>query len=56
MTGRPPPSPEVKAAIKKFVDLQREKYGPDWKKILAAEMAAKTAPVLEALLKLGKKP
>lgn len=45
-------SPEVKQMISKFVQIQRLKYGPDWKNILAAEMAAKTAPVVEKLLVL----
>jgi hypothetical protein len=56
MASRPEPSPEVKKIIGEFCRIQREKYGEDWKKILAKEMAAKTTPVLEALLKLQKKP
>lgn len=53
-TDRPNLSPEAKAYIAEFVRIQREKYGEDWKKILAAEMAAKTAPVMEAFLKLQR--
>lgn len=48
------PSAEVKAILKEFCELQRAKYGPDWKKILAAEMALKSAPVLRRLLELQK--
>lgn len=44
------PSPEVKAILKEFCNMQRAKYGPDWKKILAAEMTEKTMPVILALL------
>lgn len=44
------PSPEVRAILKEFCNIQRAKYGPDWKAILAAEMAAKSRPVLERLL------
>jgi hypothetical protein len=47
-------SPEVKAIIKEFCEFQRVKYGPDWKRILAEEMAAKTAPVISALLEIQK--
>ena len=56
MTQRPEPSPVVKKIIGEFVRVNREKYGPDWKKILAKEMADQSRPVLEALLKLQKKP
>jgi putative transposase len=50
---RPEPSPEVKAILKKFCDIQREKYGPDWKKILAAEMAEKSRPFVETMFNAG---
>ena len=33
------PPPEVRAILKEWCDMQREKYGPDWKRILAREMA-----------------
>jgi hypothetical protein len=33
----------------------RQVYGPDWKKILAKEMATKSSPFIEALLKLQKR-
>ena len=56
MGDRPEASPEVKAIIREFCRIQREKYGPDWKKILAKEMAGKSAPFIEAFLKLQKKP
>jgi hypothetical protein len=55
MVTRPEPSPEVEALVKAFCDKQREKYGSEWKKILGKEIAAKTAPVFEAILKLTKK-
>jgi len=48
------PSPEVRAILKQFCDIQREKYGPDWKRILAKEMTEKTAPVIDKLLSLGR--
>ena len=40
--------------IRDWVKRNQEKYGPDWKSKLAAEMAAKTAPTLERLLELQK--
>ncbi len=54
MTERAVPSPEVKAMIRNFCQIQHEKYGPDWKQILAKEMAEKATPVLEKLLALQK--
>lgn len=51
---RAEPSEEVKAVIREFVRVQRERYGENWKDVLAAEMAAKTAPVVDMLLKLKK--
>lgn len=45
------PSPEAKAIIKQWCDLNREKYGPDWKNILAKQMADASRPYLEALFK-----
>ena len=44
------PSPEVKAVFKTFVDIQREKYGPDWKEKLSKEMAAQSVKTLGPLL------
>jgi hypothetical protein len=49
------PPPEVRAILKSWIAQQREKYGPDWKEILAAEMAAKTEPVISAMLKLTRR-
>lgn len=34
------PSPEVRALIKQWVALNQQKYGPDWKRLLAQEMTA----------------
>lgn len=51
MTQREP-SPEVKAIIKQWVEHNRAKYGPDWKKILAKEMADKTSPYMEAFIRI----
>jgi hypothetical protein len=48
-------SPEVKAILSAYVKAQREKYGDDWKRIKAAEMAAQTAPVVGDLLALLQK-
>jgi hypothetical protein len=56
VAGLEPPSPEVRAYLKAWCDQQRKLYGPDWKKILSAKMAAQTAPVLEALLSLTRRP
>ena len=42
-------SPESKAALKEWVKQQEEKYGPDWKRIKAEEMAQEIAPTLERL-------
>lgn len=53
-TDRPNLSPEAKALIGKFVAIQIEKYGPDWKAKLAKEMAAQTVPVMEAFIRLQK--
>lgn len=36
MSIKPPP-PEVRAIIKRFVEIKREKYGPDWKEKLSDE-------------------
>lgn len=46
----PTPSPEVRALIKAFVEKQREKYGPDWKAKLSAEMAEQSQPFVDFLL------
>ena len=48
------PSPEVKAVLKEFCEVQRAKYGPDWKKILAAEMTKASMPYINAILRLQK--
>ena len=45
-----PPSPEVRKILKDFCSIQEEKYGPEWKTILAKEMAEKSTPFLNALL------
>lgn len=44
------PSPEVKDIIKEWCRLNEVKYGPEWKKILAKEMAEKTMKELGPLL------
>ena len=49
------PSPEVKALIKEWCDLERAKYGPDWKKIVAKQMAKASEPYVAAILNMGKK-
>lgn len=43
-------SPEAKGMMRDWAKMQEKKYGPDWKRILAEEIAAKTAPMLQALL------
>lgn len=52
---RPEPSPEVKAIIAEFVEVQKAKYGPDWKEKLSASMAAKSSPFIEGLLAAHRK-
>ncbi|UGY15147.1 hypothetical protein HAP48_0042585 [Bradyrhizobium septentrionale] len=52
---RPEPSDEVKAILREFVAIQKAKYGPDWKKKLSAEMAAKSRPFIDALLAAHRK-
>ncbi len=42
--------PEAKFILGEFCRIQREKYGPDWKRKLAEEMSAKTTPIIQALL------
>lgn len=54
-SNTPAPSPEVRAILKRFCDLQRAKYGPEWKRLLAAEMAEKTTPILLGLFRMGHK-
>lgn len=52
-------SPEARGAIKSWVKMQEEKYGPDWKRIKAEEMAKEIAPTLErlsAVLNSKRKP
>jgi len=55
MAQLPEGSPEVKKILGEFCRIQREKYGSDWKAILAKEMVDKSRPFLEALLKSQKK-
>lgn len=50
----PEPSAEVKQVLSAFVRVQKEKYGDDWKSKLAKELAAKTTPIVVALLELRK--
>lgn len=40
--------------IGEFVRIQREKYGPDWKRILAEEMARESEPFVRALFQLRR--
>lgn len=54
MSDRKEPSPEVKKILGEFCRLQREKYGPDWKRVLAGEMAEQAKPGIEAILRLQK--
>lgn len=49
------PSPEVKAIIREFCRVNREKYGPDWKRIVAQQMAKASEPYVEAILNMGKR-
>jgi len=47
------PSPEIRAVLKKFCDVQQEKYGPDWKRILARQMAEEFRSHIEKILTVG---
>lgn len=52
-------SPQVKSIIKEWVEFNKAKYGPDWKKIVSEQMTADLMkdPVMEKLvegLKNGK--
>jgi len=49
------PSPEVRALLKEWCDIERAKYGLDWKKIVAKQLADASAPYIEAFLKATKK-
>lgn len=58
MESNSSPSPELKALIKSWTQLQKEKYGENWKEILAKEMSTKMLanPFMEQLIKkLGEK-
>jgi hypothetical protein len=55
MNSPNPPSPEVKAIMKEWCEMQRQKYGPDWKRILAKEMTEQTMPLIEKLFPEKKK-
>lgn len=50
-----PPHPEVRAVMKEFCDVQRARYGPDWKKILAKQMADASRTYVEQIIKMGAK-
>lgn len=52
MSDLPEPSPEVKKALKKFVQVQKRKLGKDWKEKLAAEDTAKTVEALAPILNI----
>lgn len=47
------PSPETKAIVKEWCEMQRAKYGPDWKRVVAKQMSDAATPYVEAILKLG---
>lgn len=50
------PSPELKEIMKKFVRTQKEKYGENWKEILAKEMTAQIPKsLMDALTKGASK-
>lgn len=44
------PSPEVRAVLRKFCEVNEAKFGPDWKAKLAAQMAERSAPVVQGLI------
>lgn len=48
------PSKEVQEILHEWCNLQREKYGPQWKRILAKEMAEKQKPVIDRILGLPR--
>ena len=45
--NKPTPSPEVKALLREFCEIQRAKYGENWKEILSKEMAKNTTDALK---------
>ena len=47
------PSPELKEIMKKFVQIQKEKYGENWKEVLAKEMTAQIPQSLKDALTKG---
>jgi hypothetical protein len=51
---KPEPSKEIQEILHERCNLQREKYGPNWKRILAKEMAEKQRSVLENIARLGR--
>jgi len=48
------PHKEAKALIKSWCDIQREKYGENWKEAKAKEMTEQMMPTINAILDLGK--
>lgn len=56
-TSTTTPTAEVKAILKEFCKINKEKYGDNWKEILAKEMAEKTMREFPAYLakQLGEK-
>lgn len=56
-TSTTTPTAEVKAIFKEFCKINKEKYGDNWKEILAKEMADKTMRELPPafLTMLGEK-
>lgn len=48
------PHKDAKALLKSWCDMQREKYGENWKEIKAKEMAEETMPAINAILSLRK--
>ena len=53
--SKPDLSPEIKALIKQWCDMQKEKYGENWKEILAEKMAKETMKKLQPLFELQRK-
>ena len=41
--------------IKRYCNAMQERHGTDWKRIVAAEMAAQSQKFVDAILKLSKR-
>jgi hypothetical protein len=45
---------DARDILKRWCELQSEKYGPDWRKKVAAGLAKASAPYIEEIMRLGR--